>query len=501
MTIPRRLLARISDGLAIAALLVFACLAQRHVGGSFFLADQIDQLQSFEAALRLDPEGLWGPPMSGTSARALGPFGAFVFGMPVALGLGIDAIHALTSLLLAIAAGAAFFQLSRIDRVLAWVWLLVFTAMRITWWNAGMFWVNTLLLPLGLLLMALAAACLLRPTMAKLLALALFLLLALQVHLTALVAAPPLLLIALAGRGRITRSSRTTTVAAIAIGLALLPYAMAEARTGFRNTRAMFSHIDSAVHTEADAGRDAAIETLAIAADPMELLSGRSRTAALAAGAAIAALALIAVYWGAPRFDSAAGERTRPSPALWLVAAAVLGILAQALFFRLMARPLNGLHYVTLLSPFYALIPAALIAAIVPTRGRTGRHEAVAAALGAAAVVLLIVRGPTVADGYVEHTDWTFRATVRALDALCGGGAADTAEGPGLIDEMHPQYDSVLRYVMKRGFTRCRYDPSSELLIVANREREFPESRLHGDAVYQRETVLPPGIARYRRVR
>src|SRR3954468_7173681 len=95
--------------LAGVAFVLFGQLALRHVGESYFLADQVDQLQKFEALLRLDPggvggrrvaefrgvrragpEGLGGPAKAGTRARALGPFGAVVFGLPVALGFGID---------------------------------------------------------------------------------------------------------------------------------------------------------------------------------------------------------------------------------------------------------------------------------------------------------------------------------------------------------------------------------------------------------------------------
>ena len=179
--------------LAGAALLLFVRLALRHVGDSYFLADQVDQLQKFEALLRLDPDGLWGPAMSGTTARALGPFGAFVFGLPVALGFGIDAVHAFTSLLLVIAAGIAFWQLARTDIVFAWVWLIVLTSMRMVWWNAAMFWVNTLLLPLGLLLLALFAAMVRRPSVPKIAATTLVLMCALQQHLIALVGIPVLL--------------------------------------------------------------------------------------------------------------------------------------------------------------------------------------------------------------------------------------------------------------------------------------------------------------------
>jgi hypothetical protein len=75
---------------------MFAWLTTRHVGDAAFLEDQVDQLQDFESLLRLQPEGLWGAVMSGTvpPARTLGPLGAVVFGVPMALGFGVDAIAA-----------------------------------------------------------------------------------------------------------------------------------------------------------------------------------------------------------------------------------------------------------------------------------------------------------------------------------------------------------------------------------------------------------------------
>src|SRR4051812_16884186 len=236
--------------LAGVAFVLFAQLALRHVGESYFLADQVDQLQKFEALLRLDPEGLWGPAMSGTAARALGPFGAVVFGLPVALGFGIDAIHAFTSLLLVVAAALAFWQLARLDVPMAWVWLIVFMAMRLVWGDAAMFWVNTTLLPLGLLMLALFAASVRKPTIVTLAGLTFVQMLALQQHLVAIVGVPVVLLatvFVLRGAGSTSRSrARVLVTVAVVIAAGLLPYAIAEGRTGFRNTRAMFTQIDAA---------------------------------------------------------------------------------------------------------------------------------------------------------------------------------------------------------------------------------------------------------------
>src|SRR5262245_27445239 len=115
---------------------MFAWLTTRHVGEAAFLEDQVDHLENFESFLQLRPEGLWGAIMSGTvpPARALGPLGAIVFGVPVLLGLGINAVHLLTSLLIAAATAVCFIVFARIDNVFAWLWLLVFSLTGVVWW-------------------------------------------------------------------------------------------------------------------------------------------------------------------------------------------------------------------------------------------------------------------------------------------------------------------------------------------------------------------------------
>lgn len=152
---------RLHTVVTCAALLMFAWLALRHVSEAAFLEDQVDQLQNFESLLALRPKGLWDAIMSGTvpPARALGPLGAIVFGLPGAFGLGIDAIHIVTSLLIAGATACCFVALRRVDAVFAWLWLLVFSSTGLVWWNTAMLWSNTLLLPLELTIAALTASC------------------------------------------------------------------------------------------------------------------------------------------------------------------------------------------------------------------------------------------------------------------------------------------------------------------------------------------------------
>jgi hypothetical protein len=487
--------------LAVIGLLLFARLAQRHVGESYFLADQVDQLEKYEAALRLEPEGLWGPAMSGTAARALGPLGALVFGLPVSLGLGIDAIQRVTSLLLAIAAAIALWQLWRIDVVFAWVWFIVFTAMRMVWWNAAMFWVNTLLLPLGLLLLALFAATLRHPSWTRVAALVLTLCLALQIHLVALVGVPIVLAAIVctyrAGSSAVGhgRSFVALSVVAAGIVVAFLPYAGAEVQTGFRNTRAMVSHVDAAVHRDAAVGARAAFESLGLATDPTGVLADRQSSAVVIGSAlTIAALGLLIA-----RRRSLSPPAMSVTGMVWLVGTGVVAVTGQALFFLAMARPLNGMHYVMLLAPWYPIPLSALVAALVPAS--PGVRRMLPLGLGLVGMLLLVWRAPLLADRFAERTAWNYRAIVTALDRLCAGEAVQTLEGPGLTNDLTPSADSVLQYLLKRGHSRCRYDVDADVLIAGSRSGEFDDRVTAGGKTFTRQAMLPPGLARYKRFR
>lgn len=468
-----------------AALVMFTWLTVRHVGDSAFLEDQVDQLQNFESLRHLRPEGLWGAIMSGTvpAARALGPLGAIAFGVPVSLGFGVDAVHVETSLLIAIATAVCFVAFSRIDALYAWVWLAIFSATSVLWWNAAILWSNTLLLPLGLTITALAASSLRDPSRATLGWLGVAVLYALQLHLVAIVAVPVVLIVG-AVTFRDARPVRGVHAWAIVVAavLAIAPYAVAEAMTGFANMRAITRHLgSSAVGSASDTG--SATMSLAIATDPTRLFD------AIGLGVLPGAIAGVAFMVTALRW-------LRTGPLFWLTVCAVAGITGQAAFFLWMSRPFAGYHHVTLLAPFYAVAPAVvlrrgLFQSEVPARVVYGA--------GAAVLVLLIVLGPVFADRDAEQTPWTFSRIRTTLEALCAGIPVETDEGQAFAAVLNPHYDSVLRYMMKRGMTTCRYEPSSAVLIAVARDGQYPASKTIGSSTFYRELVLPPGIARYRR--
>jgi hypothetical protein len=291
--------------------------------------------------------------------------------------------------------------------------------------------------------------------------------------------------------------SRFSTVAVFAaIVAALLPYVLAETQTGFRNTRAMFSHVEAASGSGRAEGPRAAMDTLILAADPMTVFP-EQRPAALALGASIASAALLLLLWR--RGITGAPVGSEGAVLLWLIATTIIGVAGQALFFFLMARPLNGMHYAMLIAPWYAIPPAALLAVLVPD----GRHPVTAlasAVLGTVAVVLLLVRAPALADRFAERTPWNFGAIVDALDALCSGQAVHTVEGPGLLNDLTPASDPVLRYLLKRGFTRCRYESDSDIVIAASRDAAFDQEIEVDGRRFTRTRVLPPGLALYRQV-
>jgi len=464
---------------------MFAWLATRHVGEAAFLEDQADQLQNFESLLTLRPEGLWGGIMSGTvpPARALGPLGAIAFGVPVALGFGVNAVHLETSLLIAIATAVCFLILSRIDVVFAWLWLAVFSATSVVWWNAAMLWSNTLLLPLGLTIATLASSCLRDPSRATFWWLVVAVLYALQLHLVAVVAVPIVMIVAAVTfrEARPVRGVHAWVIVAAAV-LAIAPYAIAEVMTGGANTRAILGHLGSSTTGSAgDTG--SATMSLAIATDPLRLLDALG-LGVLPATIVGVALAIVALRW------------LRTGPLFWLTACAAVGIAGQALFFLWMSRPFAGYHHVTLLAPFYVVVPAVLLRRSLFGEAAPLR---VACAVGGVVLALLITAGPWLADRSAERTPWSYSRIRAALDALCAGIAVDTDEGPAFAAQLNPQYDSVLRYMMKRGMTRCRYEPGSDVVIAAARDGLYPASKTIARGTLYRELVLPPGIARYRR--
>jgi hypothetical protein len=184
---------------------------------------------------------------------------------------------------------------------------------------------------------------------------------------------------------------------------------------------------------------------------------------------------------------------------VWLVGTGVVAVTGQALFFLAMARPLNGMHYVMLLAPWYPIPLSALVAALVPAS--PGVRRMLPFGLGLVAMLLLVWRAPLLADRFAERTAWNYRAIVTALDRLCAGEAVQTLEGPGLTNDLTPSADSVLQYLLKRGHSRCRYDVDADVLIAGSRSGEFDDRVTAGGKTFTRQAMLPPGLARYKRFR
>ena len=506
---------RLQVALALVALVLFARLAVRHVGDSVFLADQADQLQNFEQLLRFEPDGLWGPVFQQTvpPARTFGPIGAVIAGVPVSLGLGIVSVHAATSLLLVAAVMAAFAALFRLDARLAWCWLILFLASIVVWWNVAMNWSNTALPSIGALTLCATTACLRRPTLARFGLMMLIAWLGWEFHLVSSPVWVPVVLVAVLTAGRALRRPwprPTMAWLALALVLAVGPYLVAEFRTGFFNTRALFGHARDERPDRA-LGRQSFAEVLEIAADPSGYLAAAGITGwtavALAAGIALAAMLL----WGrqmrgsrktgdgrSPGVTATAAGEEQASIVFWLVVASVLAIVAQALFFVAVNRPLLGRHYTAVLAPFYVL-PLAALATWWLDRLPRPLHGISATALGAACLAVLVWVAPAWADEYRERTDWTYDRIQGAITTLCGQGSARTVDGPGFATSA-PGHDGALSYLLSRGLVPCRYDAAADRLLVAGRDMEFPPERVEADGTFRLERIIPPGIASYHRV-
>jgi hypothetical protein len=281
--------------------------------------------------------------------------------------------------------------------------------------------------------------------------------------------------------------------------LAVGPYVVAEIMTGFRNTRGMFGHAPQVSPIDAALGFESFVQVLRLAADPTERLIewGAPGWGVLALGALVVTFAAMA--WqpqSRPLSRETANGEARPI--LWLVMASLLCVAAQAAFFLVLNRGLEGRHYTAMLVPFYVLPLAALIVWAtdrLPTRLRAVSQTA----LGLGCLLLLLWRGPTWADRYWERTDLTYDRITSAIEALCEpGAAARTAEGAGYAT-LAPGHDPVLKYLMTRRFVQCRHDDSADRIIVAARNGDFAPTRQEGDGLFELARVVPPGIAEYRR--
>jgi hypothetical protein len=496
---------RLQIVLTLIAAALFARLSVRYVGESVFLADQVDQLQNFERLLQFEPDGLWGPIYGQTDppARTFGPLGGVLAGVPVRLGLGADGSHAVTSLLLVLATMAAFLALLRHDAPLAWCWLMAFLASIVVWWNVGMQWSNTVLPSVGCAALCGMVLALRRPGVARSVALVLVVMFGLHMHLVALpvaVAVGVVLLVTLRAAWRRWPSRGVTVALAALVVLAAGPYLVAELMTGFANSTAVLGHSPGSQVADPAIGRASAVQVLQLAADP----SGFWASVGIEGGPAVLLATLIAlaafVAWAMTARSGVRSGQSGPGPAnmvAWLILASVLAIAAQAAFFIAVNRELLGRHYTAVLAPFYVLPPAALAAwalRYLPDR----LQPALGPVLGAACVVLLLVRGPVWAERYHERTDWTYTRIHDAISLLCGTGTARTFEGPGFVTHA-PGHDPVLQFLMTRRFVDCRYDSSADRLIAAGVDLDFPPERVEADGTFHLERVIPPGIASYRR--
>ena len=489
---------------AAATFVIFASLAVRHVGGSVFLVDQADQLQFFERFLRLEPYGLLGPVMTGPDppTRSAGPLGAWLFGIPVALGAGVDGVHAVTSIVMVLATLAAFVALASVDARLGWSWLLLVLANGIVWWNAGMLWANTLMLPAGCVLLACMAACLARPTFARWWSMWLAVLFAAHISLVAITALLPVAVVALrtgkAAWGRWPRPAVRVLLAVVTL-LAVGPYVLSESMTGWANTRAMFAHADETRPRDAAAVVEYGLPVLQLAADPGWVMQrlGAGGWTPVAAGAvvALAALVLGALSLRTNRPET---ERRRDRAMLWLVVAAVVGIAGQAAFFVIENRALLSYHYVSMLLPLWAVPGAAAVAwLLAPASARV--RDLAAVGLAAICVSVLWSNGAAWADRHFESTEWTFTNIAAAVDELCGpAGSARTIEGPG-FDSLMPGHDGVITFMMTRRLVDCRYDRAGGRGVAASREGHYGDAIQDDGGLFRLVKVTAPGIALYRR--
>jgi hypothetical protein len=467
------------------------------VGHTYFLSDQVDQLQQLDLVLRGYSAGLYGPWWSGTAplVQGLGPLSGLAFGIPARLGLDPDQIHVvfIWSLLGSAAGFYAFTR--RLDPWLALLWTSLILASFTFWWAASLLWTNSLLVPLGLLFAAGVVAYARRPDANTAMWLLLLVWLGWHIHSTPGIMF--LLVIAIAwdvwrrwraGAVRLRASWQTLLGLVLVVG----PYVVAEALTRGRNTRAIVANLVRRGPREGAVrgARESVEGALRLLGVPLFPHDGPtwSRIVGWAVVTALLATWLVLCGRALPRL-----RRGREVPEDRLALAALLVLVGQTAFFVAVNRGILSWHYLLYGLPWMTLAAALAV-----------RH--LAARLGPAAPILMVALSVAVfahgfwrADGWYETTDWNFRNMRSGMARACADHPRIRLSEAGGFAAYHPAMESVLEYLAHRWVPACRIQADAPVLVQPDRAGAFPEALRAQGLDWRRIEVIRPGLGIYLR--
>ena len=487
--------------ICLALFLTVAAVAFPAVGHATFLADQVDQILSFWAIFQGRPVALYGPVMSGTNppVQALGPVCATILGLPIALRLNPDSLHLLLIVMLAGAAAALYRGLAEIDSNSALLWVSVILASPAFWWASSMIWAA--IIPFWFSLTALAFL-VYYVRSRSLVSAALFLacwLAGLCSHLTFVVTLPLLTaFLWLLYRDRPWRRSRRLGATLFCPVALLIPYCIGEARTGFANSRAILAHLtQTAGSSDHTIGSQSAVETLAIALDPLRLqlrFGWRCPEYLLFLWfLGLVVVAIVSLRWLRKKDEDSGRSDLFWSLILWVYAA---GVLLQMGFFGVMNRPLLSWHYTLALLPLYP-VPYVIITRLV----LSGLSRRAGLAVGLVLSVGLVTFGATTASRFFESDSWNFRQTTAALSAICSEcSSVNTVEDDGAFVPPSGAFETVLNFLIKKYVPTCHLSDDPDCILVPRRNGIMSSMVVQfGGREYRLLRTTPPGIGLYRR--
>lgn len=479
--------------IAVLAFICFAFflqlgLALPRVGGTIFLADQIDQIQQFFNLLKGDLTALYGPYMSATNPKVfnLGPLGAVLFGLPTALGADPNALHVIFILLLGVSFIPFILEVARYNGPLAMIWTATIIALPNFWWLHSLIWVNIFLLPMSFFTLASYLAFLRKKDLKSFVILFSLFAFGLHIHSSSFLALPLMVHASIVLFFEIKKKKLAWTLplsAALLLALACLPYTIAEVASSFQNTRAAFQNLGT--HSDPKAGFDAAVTATSML----------FTTFGIAYGSQIFWIASVALSLALAYFCWASFKRIREdigSPLDYFTLMWPLLLLFQFFFFKKMGRPLQGPHYTVYFLPIitfpWALILSRILARI--------KMESALAFTAAVAISLVSFRS---IDKEFHAYPWNFSSTKTSLEKICEETPVvrtwEHGSFVGYIEGIRP----VLSYIIHNYIPGCEVVNSSDYVLLPRMNSDFAESIQVEGVEYVRKRVDGPGIAVYER--
>lgn len=495
-------------------------------GGSPYLSDQADQIQSGRLLLSGDWRHLYGPYMSDTVplVRTIGPAGTLLFALPSFFG-GFPAVEIVFIFFMALAPLLFYFEFQKTNPTLAAVWTALIIFVPHHWLFLTVAWESLLLLPGSLFVLTSFLRFLRRRSLGSLLLVFASSALALHFHLIAVLLAPfsaaALFLYWKAGADADVppqERRRTLITALVVLTAAVLPYLIAEWISGSRNYKAVRANLGR--WNDWQTGWQTALtvmDRVTTIFDAPGLFQHGDRPypapfwlswPVLFAGSVWVLIRPLFLILQKDTGNVESGRQRRVELILWAVFA--LCHAAALLYFTKMSRPYLGDHYAAFLYPL-TLFPMSTLLYAVWTGAASKlifrRSGVLPNVLAWTIFGLWMIYSFTRLERAGSKSDWNFRAVTTALESACANPehTLSSFELEGFYSPLAGA-KPLLRYTLESTVTGCSWDEHSRWLVHP-RLNGNPPVRLSIDVAFPgnpRGTfrlvrILPPGIGLYER--